>query len=135
MKITKCIIPAAGFGTRFLPATKSQPKEMLPIIDMPVIQMLVEEAVEAGITDIIFIVNNTKKTLEDHFDSNFELENLLQTKNKIKELEKIQKIQKLAKFYFVRQGSPRGDGDAILQAKNLIGDEACLVLFGDDLIK
>ncbi len=135
MKITKCIIPAAGFGTRFLPATKSQPKEMLTIVDTPVIQMLVEEAIEAGITDIIFITNHTKKTLEDHFDTSFELEHLLSTKGKTKELEKVQKISKMAKFYFVRQGEPRGDGDAILQAKNLIGDEACVILFGDDLIR
>ena len=135
MKITKCIIPAAGFGTRFLPATKAQPKEMLTIVDTPVIQMLVEEAVAAGATDIIFVTSHTKKTLEDHFDTSFELEHLLKTKGKTKELEKIQKITEMANFYFVRQGSPRGDGDAILQAKNLIGNEPCIVLFGDDLIK
>lgn len=135
MIIKKCIIPAAGFGTRFLPATKAQPKEMLTIVDTPVVQLLVEEAIEAGVEEIFFITNHTKKSLEDHFDSNFELETLLASKGKTAELDTVTKISKLAKFTFIRQGSPRGDGDAILKAKHLIGDEPCLVLFGDDLIR
>lgn len=133
--IKKCIIPAAGFGTRFLPATKSLPKEMLPIIDTPVIQLLVEEAISAGITDIIFITNRHKKSLEDHFDVSFELEKILESKNKTKDLELITKISKMANFYFIRQPNPNGDWDALLRAKELIGDEPCLVLFGDDLVK
>lgn len=134
-KITKCIIPAAGFGTRFLPATKAQPKEMLTIVDKPVIQYLVEEAVSAGITDIVIVSHRTKKSLEDHFDTSFELEKTLEEKGKLKELENVKKISEMANFYFIRQPLPRGDGDAILRAKEIIGDEPCLVLFGDDLIK
>lgn len=135
MKITKCIIPAAGFGTRFLPATKAMPKEMLTIVDKPVIQMLVEEAVSAGITDIIIVSHRAKKAMEDHFDTSYELEKILEEKGKTKELGLVQEISKKAKFYFVRQPAPKGDGDAILRAKEIIGDEPCLVLFGDDLIK
>lgn len=133
--IKKCIIPAAGFGTRFLPATKSLPKEMLPIIDTPVVQLLVEEALSAGVTDIIFITNRHKKSLEDHFDVSFELEKILESKNKVKDLEKIQKISSMANFYFIRQPNPTGDGDALLRAKEIIWNEPCLVLFGDDLVK
>lgn len=133
--ITKCIIPAAGFGTRFLPATKAQPKEMLTIVDKPVIQYLVEEAVAAGITDIIIVSHRSKKAMEDHFDTSFELEKVLEEKGKTKELESVQKIAKMANFYFVRQPLPRGDGDALLRAKEIVGNEPCLVLFGDDLIK
>lgn len=133
--IKKCIIPAAGFGTRFLPATKAQPKEMLTLVDKPVIQYLVEEAVAAGITDIIIVSHRVKKSMEDHFDTSFELEKILEEKGKTKELEAVKKISEMAKFYFVRQPIPRGDGDAILRAKALIGDEPCLVLFGDDLIR
>lgn len=132
--ITKCIIPAAGLGTRFLPATKSTPKEMLPIVDKPVIEYLVEEAVSAGITDIIIITHRSKKNLEDHFDTSYELESILEKKWKTKELESIQKISKLANFYFIRQNEPKGDWDAILRAEKIIGNEPCLVLFGDDLI-
>lgn len=134
-KITKCIIPAAGFGTRFLPATKAMPKEMLTIVDKPVIQMLVEEAISAGITDIIIVSHRAKKAMEDHFDTSYELEKTLEEKWKTKELEMVKKISELANFYFVRQPLPRGDGDAILRAQEIIGDEPCLVLFGDDLIK
>ncbi len=134
MTIRKCIIPAAGFGTRFLPATKAQPKEMLPIVDKPVIQYLVEEAVSAGITDIIIVTGRGKRSIEDHFDMSFELEKTLVEKWKIKELAEVEKISSLAHIAYVRQPIPRGDGDAILRAKNLIGDEPCLVLFGDDLI-
>jgi UTP--glucose-1-phosphate uridylyltransferase len=134
-KITKCIIPAAGFWTRFLPATKAQPKEMLPIVDKPVIQILVEEAVSAGITDIIIVTGRGKRSIEDHFDMSFELEKTLVEKGKIKELAEVEKVSHLARIAYVRQPIPRGDGDALLRARNLIGDEPCLVLFGDDLIR
>lgn len=134
-KITKCIIPAAGFGTRFLPATKAQPKEMLPIVDKPVIQYLVEEAVSSGITDIIIVTGRGKRSIEDHFDMSFELEKTLVEKWKLKELEEVEKISNLARIAYVRQPIPRGDWDALLRAQPLIGDEPCLVLFWDDLIR
>ncbi|MDD2909198.1 MAG: UTP--glucose-1-phosphate uridylyltransferase GalU [Candidatus Gracilibacteria bacterium] len=134
-KITKCIIPAAGFGTRFLPATKAQPKEMLPIVDKPVIQYLVEEAVSAGITDIVIITGRGKRSIEDHFDTSFELEHTLVEKGKTKELAEVEKISSLANIAYVRQPVPKGDGDALLRAAHLMGDEPFLVLFGDDLIK
>ncbi len=133
--IRKCIIPAAWFGTRFLPATKAQPKEMLPIVDKPVIQYLVEEAVAAGITDIIIVTGRGKRSIEDHFDVSYELEKTLVEKWKIKELAEVEKVSHLARIAYVRQPIPRGDGDALLRARALIGDEPCLVLFGDDLIK
>ncbi|MFA5945829.1 MAG: UTP--glucose-1-phosphate uridylyltransferase GalU [Patescibacteria group bacterium] len=134
-KIRKAIIPVAGMGTRFLPATKAQPKEMLPVVDKPVIQYIVEEAVAAGIEEIIFVTAMGKRALEDHFDRNFELEYRLEQKHKMKELEAIEKIGKLAKFAFVRQQKPLGDGHAILAAAPFVGkDEAVAVLFGDDII-
>lgn len=135
MKIRKAIIPVAGMGTRFLPATKAQPKEMLPVVDKPIIQYIVEEAVAAGIEEIIFVTAIGKRALEDHFDRNFELEYRLEQKGKMKELELIQKVGKLAKFAFVRQNSPKGDGHAVLCAAPFIGaDEPVAVLFGDDII-
>lgn len=135
MKIRKAIIPVAGMGTRFLPATKAQPKEMLPVVDKPVIQYIVEEAVNAGIEEIIFVTALGKRAIEDHFDRNFELEYRLEQKNKIKELETIQQVGKLAKFAFVRQNAPKGDGHAILSAAPFVGeDEAVAILFGDDII-
>lgn len=134
-KIRKCIIPAAGFGTRFLPATKAQPKEMLPIVDKPVIQYLVEEAVSAGITDIMIVTGRGKQAIENHFDASFELEKTLVEKWKIKELELVERVSHLANIAYVRQPVPRGDGDALLRARAWIGDEPCLVLFGDDLIR
>lgn len=133
--IRKCIIPAAGFWTRFLPATKAQPKEMLPIVDKPVIQYLVEEAVSAGITDIMIVTGRWKQAIENHFDASFELEKTLVEKWKVKELEMVERVSKLAHIAYVRQPLPRGDGDALLHARAWIGDEPCLVLFGDDLIK
>jgi UTP--glucose-1-phosphate uridylyltransferase len=108
-QITKCIIPAAGFGTRFLPATKAQPKEMLPIVDKPVIQYLVEEAVASGIKDIIIITGRGKRSIEDHFDASFELEKTLVEKGKTKELELVEKVSNLANIAYVRQPLPRGD--------------------------
>ncbi|MDD5769710.1 MAG: UTP--glucose-1-phosphate uridylyltransferase [Candidatus Gracilibacteria bacterium] len=133
-KITKCVIPAAGFGTRFLPATKALPKEMFPIIDKPVMQMLVEEAISAGCTDIIIVTGRSKRAIEDHFDSNFELEERLDKSGKFDYLQTVKGLNTLANIVYVRQPYPKGDGDAILRTKNLIGDEPFLVLFGDDLI-
>jgi UTP--glucose-1-phosphate uridylyltransferase len=135
MQIKKAIIPVAGMGTRFLPATKAQPKEMLPVVDKPVIQYIVEEAVAAGIEEIIFVTAIGKRALEDHFDRNFELEYRLEQKKKFKELEAIEAVGKLARFAFVRQQKPLGDGHAILAAAPFVGDdEAVAVLFGDDII-
>ncbi len=135
MKIKKAILPVAGFGTRFLPATKAQPKEMLPVVDKPVIQYLVEEAVAAGIEEIIFVTGRGKRAIEDHFDISFELEHTLVEKEKKDLLDEVRKISSLAKFSYVRQPKPLGDGHAILCAKQLIGpDESVAVLFGDDLV-
>lgn len=134
MTIKKAIIPVAGFGTRFLPATKSQPKEMLPIIDKPVVQFLVEEAVASGITDIIFVTSRGKHSIENHFDYSFELERLLEGKGKNDLLKKIRDISDMARFSYVRQKEAKGNGDALLQAAHLVGDEPCAVLFGDDLV-
>ena len=134
MKIRKAIIPVAGFGTRFLPATKAQPKEMLPVVDKPVIQYIVEEAVESGITDIILVTSDNKRAVEDHFDRNFELEYRLKAKGKTDALKEVQNISKLATFTYVRQSEPLGDGHAILQAAHLVGDEPVAVLFGDDIV-
>lgn len=130
-KIKKAILPVAGFGTRFLPATKSQPKEMLPIVDKPVIQYLVEEAVASGIEEIIFVTGRGKRAIEDHFDVSYELEDTLVEKNKQDLLAEVQKISGLAKFSYVRQPMPLGDGHAILQAAHIIGDEPVVVIFGD----
>ncbi len=133
--IRKAIIPVAGFGTRFLPATKAQPKEMLTLVDKPVIQYIVEEAVAAGITDIILITGQNKRAIEDHFDRNFELEYILKQKGKKELLEQIEHISSLARFYYVRQKAPLGDGHAILEAKNLIDpNEPVVILFGDDIV-
>lgn len=135
MKIRKAIIPVAGMGTRFLPATKAQPKEMLTLVDKPVIQYIVEEAVEAGIEQIIFITSQTKRAIEDHFDTNYELEHRLAEKGKTKLLEQIRDVTKLASFVYIRQLEPKGDGHAILHAKDLVGDdEPVAVLFGDDIV-
>ncbi len=135
MKIRKAIIPVGGLGTRFLPATKAQPKEMLPVVDKPIIQYIVEEAVACGIEHIIFVTAVGKRAIEDHFDRNFELEYRLEQKKKEKELEQIAKIGKLAKFAFVRQAKPMGDGHAVLSALPFIEKhEPVAVLFGDDIV-
>ena len=135
MPIKKAIIPVAGMGTRFLPAAKAQPKEMLAVVDKPVIQYIVEEAVAAGIEEIIFVTAIGKRAIEDHFDRNFELEYRLEQKNKIKELETVKALGKLAKFAFVRQSKPLGDGHAVLSALPFVNrDEPVAVLFGDDII-
>ena len=132
-KIKKAILPVAGFGTRFLPATKAQPKEMLPVVDKPVIQYLVEEAVASGIEEIVFVTGRGKRAIEDHFDTSFELEHTLVEKDKKDLVEAVQRIAGLAKFSYVRQPQPLGDGHAILQAAHLVGDEPVLVIFGDCL--
>lgn len=131
-KIKKAILPVAGFGTRFLPATKAQPKEMLPVVDKPVVQYLVEEAVASGIEEIIFVTGRGKRAIEDHFDVSYELEDTLVEKNRHDLLETVQKISGLAKFSYVRQPVPLGDGHALLQAAHLVDDdESVLVIFGD----
>jgi len=133
-KIKKAIFPVAGFGTRFLPATKAQPKEMLPVVDKPVIQYLVEDAVKAGIEEITFVTGRGKRTIEDHFDHSFELEYNLVEKNKQDLLNKVREISNLAKFSYVRQPRPLGDGHAINCASHLVDEgEAILVVFGDCL--
>lgn len=133
-KIKKAIFPVAGFGTRFLPATKAQPKEMLTVVDKPVIQYLVEQAVAAGIEEIIFVTGRGKRAIEDHFDYSFELEKTLVEKNKLDLVKKVQEIEHLAKFSYVRQPIPLGDGHAVLCASHLIGEnEPVLVMFGDTL--
>ena len=132
--IKKAIIPVAGFGTRFLPATKAQPKSMFPLVDKPIIQVLVEEAVASGIEQIIFITNHSKRAIEDHFDRNFELEWRLREGKKDSYLEAVVALNELAKFVFVRQPNPNGDGHAILQARELIGpDEPVAVFYEDNL--
>lgn len=133
-KVRKAVIPAAGYGTRFLPATKAMPKEMLPIIDTPTIQYIVEEAVEAGIEDIIIVTGKPKRAIEDHFDKNVELENDLESKGKFDILEKVRHATNLANIYYVRQKEMAGLGDAILTAKSFVGDEPFAVLLGDDIV-
>ncbi len=135
MQIRKAIIPVAGLGTRFLPATKAQPKEMLAVVDKPIIQYIVEEAVEAGIEEIIFVTAIGKHAIENHFDRNFELEYRLEQKGKNEELKALSKIGKMAKFAFVRQSKPLGDGHAILSALPFVDrHEPVAILFGDDII-
>ncbi len=133
MKIKKAIFPVAGFGTRFLPATKAQPKEMLSVVDKPVIQYLVEQVVAAGIEEIIFVTGRGKRSIEDHFDYSFELEHTLVEKNKHDLLEKVRAISDMAKFSYVRQPMPLGDGHALTCAAHLVSDEPVLVMFGDTL--
>ncbi len=134
MKVRKAIIPAAGLGTRFLPATKAQAKEMLPIVDKPTIQYIIEEAVAAGIEDIVIITGRNKKTIEDHFDRSPELEQELERGNKTDYLEMVKEIAHIANVYYVRQKQPRGLGHAVLTAKSFIGDEPFAVLLGDDVV-
>lgn len=133
-KIKKAIMPVAGFGTRFLPATKAQPKEMLPVVDKPVIQYLVEQAAEAGISEVIFVTGRGKRAIEDHFDYSFELSKTLVEKNKVDLVKKVEAIEHLAKFSYVRQSTPLGDGHAINCAAHLVrDDEPVLIMFGDTL--
>lgn len=135
MKIRKAIIPAAGLGTRFLPATKAMPKEMLPILDKPTIQYIVEEAVNAGIEDIIVITGKHKRAIEDHFDNQKELEMILEKKEKTDLLKKVQYSSELANMFYVRQKGQKGLGHAIWSAKQFIGNEPFAVLLGDDIVQ
>lgn len=130
----KAVIPAAGLGTRFLPATKAMPKEMLPVVDKPAIQYVVEEAVGAGIHDILAIIGRNKNAISDHFDSVPELEGRLQQKGDHGRLERVMKSSDIADIHFVRQGEPKGTGHAVLRARTHVGDSAFAVLLGDDLI-
>lgn len=134
-KVRKAVIPAAGLGTRFLPATKAQPKEMLPIVDKPTIQYIVEEAVAAGIEDIIIISGRNKRAIEDHFDKTYELEELLTKRGKWEDLEEIQAISNLANIHYIRQKEAKGLGDAIYCAHRFIGDEPFAVLLGDIILQ
>lgn len=134
MKIRKAIIPAAGLGTRVLPASKAMPKEMLPIVDKPAIQYIVEEATKAGITDILVITNRGKGIIEDHFDYSVELESVLEKRGKTDVLENVKAPAKLANIYYIRQKETKGLGDAVLRAKKFVGDEPFAVLYGDDVI-
>ena len=133
-KVRKAIIPAAGLGTRFLPATKAMPKEMLPIVDKPTIQYIVEEAIASGIEDIIIVTGKGKRAIEDHFDNNFELEENLIKKEKYDLLEKVRESSNVA-IHFIRQKEPLGLGHAVLCAKKFIGDEPFAVLLGDDIVQ
>lgn len=133
--IHKAVIPAAGLGTRFLPASKSQPKEMLPIVDKPTIQYVVEEAADAGLRDILMVIGKSKRAIEEHFDRNFELESELGARGKHRDLEEIRRISELAELYFVWQRELNGLGDAISYARDHVGGEPFAVLLGDTLIE
>lgn len=133
--VKKAIIPAAGLGTRFLPATKAMPKEMLPIVDKPTIQYIVEEAIESGIEDIIIVTGKGKRAIEDHFDNAFELEQTLLNKEKFELLEKVQEASKMVDIHYIRQKEPKGLGHAVWCARNFIGNEPFAVLLGDDIVQ
>ncbi len=130
----KAVIPAAGLGTRFLPATKAQPKEMLPVVDKPTIQYVIEEAVESGIDDILVITGRGKRAIENHFDKAFELEHILEKRGDKEKLESIQSINSMVDIHYIRQEEPKGLGHAVYCARKYVGDEAFVVLLGDDII-
>ena len=134
MKLRKAVIPAAGLGTRFLPATKAQPKEMLPIVDKPTIQYIIEEAASAGVEDIIIVTGRSKRSIEDHFDRSIELEFELEKAGKSDWLEMVKSISEIANIHFIRQKQPLGLGHAVLTASHFIGDEPFAVLLGDDVV-
>jgi UTP--glucose-1-phosphate uridylyltransferase len=134
-KITKAIIPAAGFGTRFLPVTKAQPKEMLAVVDKPIIQYVVEEAVAAGIEDIIIVTSWHKRSLEDHFDHSLELENHLKESGKLQQLEEIRRISEMANFIYIRQKGPYGNATPVISALHLVKNEPFAVLWGDEFFR
>lgn len=134
MSIRKAVLPVAGLGTRVLPASKVIPKEMLPLVDRPTLQYIVEEAVAAGIEEIIFVTSSSKRSIEDHFDSFPDLERTLERKGKLKELEELRRVQTLASFAAVRQPEAQGLGHAVLCAKHLVGNEPFVVMLGDDLV-
>src|SRR3989344_4121092 len=136
LPLRKAVIPVAGYGTRFLPATKSIPKEMLPVVDKPQLQYLVEEAVASGIHDVIFVTGRNKHAIENHFDVSFELESVLRRAKKVNELKSVQRISQMADFAYIRQPMPLGHGDAVLRATRFLSpDEPIAVIFGDDLIE
>ncbi len=134
MKVRKAIIPAAGLGTRFLPATKAQPKEMLPIVDKPTIQFIVEEAIESGIEDILIVTGRGKRAIEDHFDKSYELEDILNKSGNIEMLSLVKDISNLVNIHYIRQKEPKGLGHAIYCAKSFINNEPFAVLLGDDIV-
>lgn len=135
MKVRKAIVPAAGLGTRFLPATKAMPKEMLPIVDKPTIQYIIEEAIASGIEDIIIVTGKGKRAIEDHFDHSFELEQILHEKGKYNLLDEVQWSSKMADIHYIRQKQPKGLGHAIWCARKFIGNEPFAVLLGDDIVQ
>ncbi|MEM0230935.1 MAG: UTP--glucose-1-phosphate uridylyltransferase GalU [Candidatus Woesearchaeota archaeon] len=135
LKIKKAVIPAAGLGTRFLPATKAMPKEMMPVVDKPAIQYIIEEAVASGIRDIIIITGRGKRAIEDHFDRSYELEAELSKKGNSELIREMEKISSMANIHYIRQGSPLGLGHAVLKAREHIGDEPFAVFLGDDLVR
>ena len=134
MKVRKAVIQAAGLGTRFLPATKAQPKEMLPIVDKPTIQYIIEEAVDSGIEEILIITGRNKEYIENHFDKSIELEMQLERSGKLKELDIVRKISSMADIHYIRQKEPKGLGDAVSCAKSFVGNEPFAVMLGDDVI-
>jgi UTP--glucose-1-phosphate uridylyltransferase len=133
-RVTKAVIPAAGLGTRFLPATKAQPKEMLPVVDKPAIQYVLEEAVRSGIEDVLVITGRGKRALEDHFDRNFELEHYLEAKGKHGQLAEIRELAEMCDIHYVRQGEPLGLGHAVSVARKHVGDNPFVVMLGDDIM-
>ncbi|MFC6940261.1 UTP--glucose-1-phosphate uridylyltransferase GalU [Salinirubellus sp. GCM10025818] len=135
MEVRKAVIPAAGFGTRFLPVTKAQPKEMMPVLDKPTIQYVVEEAVESGIDDVLIITGRGKQSIERHFDKSYELEQELKAANKEEELDRVQEIADLADIHYIRQQERNGLGDAVLYARKHVGDEPFALLLGDTIVE
>src|SRR2546427_6149121 len=134
MTVRKGVFPAAGLGTRFLPATKAQPKEMLPLVDKPLIQYVVEEALDSGIDNIIIVTGRGKNAIEDHFDISFELEKMLEERGKTDLLDTVQQVSSMANLAYVRQKQALGLGHAVLMARDLVGDEPFAVMLGDDII-
>lgn len=134
MKLRKAVIPAAGLGTRFLPATKAQPKEMLPLIDKPAIQYVVEEAVRAGLTEILIVTGRGKRSIEDHFDRSLELEHFLESRGKFEELKLVREISDMAEIHYIRQKDPLGLGHAVSVAEAFVGGEPFVVMLGDDIM-
>jgi UTP--glucose-1-phosphate uridylyltransferase len=134
MKVRKAVIPAAGLGTRFLPATKAQPKEMLPVVDKPAIQYVVEEAVRAGVDDILIVTGRGKRSIEDHFDRSIELEHYLEMKGKFEELKEVREISDMATIHYIRQGDPLGLGHAVAVSEGFVGGQPFAVLLGDDIM-
>ncbi len=134
MKLRKAVIPAAGLGTRFLPATKAQPKEMLPLVDKPAIQYVVEEAVRAGLTEILIVTGRGKRSIEDHFDRSLELEHYLEEKGKFDDLKQVREISDMAEIHYIRQKDPLGLGHAVAVAEAFVGGEPFAVLLGDDIM-